>query len=273
MPVRERILETPSGKIHYWISRAETSEKWLVFLPGLTADHHLFDRQMEYFAGRCNCLVWDAPAHGKSRPFELNFTMDDMARRLHEILRQEQVQAPVLVGQSLGGYVAQVYMELYPGEAEGFISIDSCSLKRKYYTSWELWLLKRTKWMYLSFPWKLLKACAVMGTSVTAYGRSIMRRTVDSYEKKEYCALSDHGMRIFAEAVEAERTYEISCPVLLICGEKDFAGSAKRYNRRWTREEGRPLVWIPKAGHNANTDAPEEVNRLIQDCISGDWLH
>ena len=90
-----------------------------------------------------------------------------------------------------------------------------------------------------------------------------MRRTVDSYEKREYCALSDHGMRIFAEAVETERAYEIRCPVLLICGEKDFAGSAKRYNRRWSKEEGHPLVWIPKAGHIANTDAPEEVNRLI----------
>ena len=158
MPVQERIFETPSGKIHHWISRTETSKKWLVFLPGLTADHHLFDRQMEYFTGRCNCLVWNAPAHGKSRPFDLNFTMDDMARWLHEILCHEQVQAPVLVGQSLGGYVAQVYMELYLNEASGFISIDSCSLKRKYYTRWELWLLKRTKWMYLGFPWKLLKA-------------------------------------------------------------------------------------------------------------------
>lgn len=263
MPVREKTLETASGKIHYWVSRAENCEKWLIFLPGLTADHHLFDLQMEYFTGCCNCLVWDAPAHGKSRPFDLNFTMDDMARWLHEILCHEQVQAPVLVGQSLGGYVAQVYMELYPGEAEGFISIDSCSLKRKYYTRWELWLLKRTKWMYLGFPWKLLKACAIMGTSVTACGRKIMCRTVDSYEKREYCALSDHGMRIFAEAVETERAYEINCPVLLFCGKKDFAGSARRYNRRWTREEGHPLVWIPKAGHNANTDAPEEVNRLI----------
>jgi len=68
MPVQERILETPSGKIHYRVSRAENNEKWLVFLPGLTADHHLFDRQMEYFASLCSCLVWDAPAHGNPAP-------------------------------------------------------------------------------------------------------------------------------------------------------------------------------------------------------------
>lgn len=269
---QERMFETPSGRIHYWVSRAQNDGRWLVFLPGLTADHRLFDRQMEYFSGRCNCIVWDAPAHGKSRPFKLDFTMDDMAHWLHEILLGEQVLAPVLVGQSLGGYVAQTYMELYPGEASGFISIDSCSLKRKYYTAWELWLLKRTKWMYLSFPWKLLKTCAVRGTALSAYGREIMRWTVDSYEKKEYCALSDHGMRIFAGAVEAKRSYEISCPVLLVCGEKDCAGSARRYNRRWAGEDGHSLAWIPNAGHNANADQPDEVNCLIEDCLSGDWI-
>lgn len=270
MNVQEKIFETPSGTIHYWTSRAENNGKWLVFLPGLTADHRLFDKQMEYFAGRCNCIVWDAPGHGKSRPFGLTFSMDDMARWLHEILLEEQAYAPVLIGQSLGGYVAQVYMELYPGETAGFISIDSCSLKRKYYTGWELGLLKHTKWMYMSFPWRLLRYCAVMGTSVSDYGREIMRKTVDSYEKKEYCALSAHGSCIFAEAVEAERSYEIICPVLLICGKKDYAGSAIRYNKRWTKEEGHPLVLIAGAGHNANTDQADGVNRLIEDFLWGD---
>ena len=34
-------------------------------------------------------------------------------------------------------------MEIFPYSASGFVSIDSCSLKRKYYTWWELALLKR----------------------------------------------------------------------------------------------------------------------------------
>ena len=263
MPVQERILETPSGKIHYWISRTENSEMWLVFLPGLTADHHLFDQQMEYFTGRCNCLVWDAPAHGKSRPFELNFTMDDMARWLHEILRHEQACAPVLVGQSLGGYISQVYMALYPGAVRGFVSIDSCSLRRVYYTGWELAMLKHTERMYLSIPWNLLKAWGIAGTAKSTYGRAVMADMLADYEKREYCALADHGFRIFAQAVEAERDYTLRCPTLLICGTRDQAGSAKRYNKRWTELEGHRMVWLPGAGHNANTDLPETVNLHI----------
>ena len=56
----------------------------------------------------------------------------------------------------------------------------------------------------------------------------------------------------------------IIIPVLLLCGEKDGAGSAKSYNRRWAKQDGHPLIWLKGAGHNSNTDAPEEVNRRIE---------
>ena len=107
-----------------------------------------------------------------------------------------------------------------------------------------------------------------MGTATSEYGRNIMRKTWSAYDKIEFCELADFGYRILMEAVEADLPYDITCPALLICGEKDMAGSAKSYNRRWTKQDGIPLVWIKGAGHNANTDAPEEVNRLIRDFVS-----
>ena len=68
-------------------------------------------------------------------------------------------------------------------------------------------------------------------------------------------------------AMEADLPYVIDCPALLICGEKDQAGSAKSYNRRWAKKEGLPLHRIRDAGHNSNTDKPEEVNRIIRDFV------
>jgi pimeloyl-ACP methyl ester carboxylesterase len=64
--------------------------------------------------------------------------------------------------------------------------------------------------------------------------------------------------------MEADLPYELRCPALLLCGEKDHAGSCIRYNRAWHKKTGIPLVWIPDAGHNSNTDAPDEVNRRIE---------
>lgn len=239
-------------------------------LPGLTADHHLFDKQVEHFEGRYNCFVWDAPAHGSSRPFRLEFYMDDLTGYLHDIFQKEGITGPVLIGQSLGGYISQAYMERFPGEAAGFVSVDSCPLERKYYTGMEIAMMKHTKAMYMSFPWKLLVKLGSDGTASSPYGRELMRRTMLSYRKEEYCSLADHGYRLLSAAIEACRDYTIHCPALLLCGEKDNAGSAKRYNRAWTKRTGFPLVWLQGAGHNSNTDAPGEVNRLIDKFIEED---
>lgn len=262
--MEEREYRTRLGTIHYWVSHGEGTP--LVFLPGLTADHRLFEKQLSAFEGRYPLLVWDAPGHGASRPFRLDFSLDSKAVWLRAILRQERFSKPVLIGQSMGGYVAQCFMERFPGSLAGFVSIDSAPLKRKYITQAELWLLKRTGLIYRPYPWKALQK-AGLGVSTTDYGRSLMARMMGEYTKPEYVDLTVHGFRILAQAIERDRPYEIDCPCLLLCGEEDRAGSAKSYNRRWAEEEGLPLVWLPGAGHNSNTDDPERVNTLIEDFV------
>mgnify|MGYP000127504701 CR=1 FL=1 len=42
--MKEKTYQTPCGTIHYWVSVSHPDEITLVFLPGLTADHRLFDK-------------------------------------------------------------------------------------------------------------------------------------------------------------------------------------------------------------------------------------
>ncbi len=264
----EKTYMTPCGAIRYWTNDILPGRRTLVFLPGLTADHRLFDKQLEAFEDTFNVIVWDAPGHGESRPFRLDFTLMDKAEWLHSILEKEGAERPVLVGQSMGGYVAQCFMQKYPGETGGFVSIDSAPLKRRYVTAAEIWMLRRTEPMYRAYPWKALKRTGAKGCSVTEYGRKLMESFIDSYTRDEYCALSGHGMRMLADAMAADLPYVIDCPAVLICGTEDRAGSAKRYNRVWAEKEGLPLRWIEGAGHNSNTDRPDEVNGIIRELVS-----
>lgn len=260
----ERELSTDDGVVCYWVSSNGDCAPQLVFLPGLTADHRLFDKQIEHFESQANCLVWDPPSHGLSRPFKLDWSMDDLARLLRAVLQREGFAHPVLVGQSMGGYVAQAYIDLYPGETAGFISIDSCPLQRAYYTAAELWALKRTRAIYQPIPWKILLDIGSRGCATSAYGQELMRRMMGDYSKREYIDLAVCGYGALAEAVLADRPYRIDCPALLVCGERDAAGSARRYNRAWAKRTKLSVAWIEGAGHNSNTDAPEYVNRLIE---------
>lgn len=276
--MKQQYLNTEKGTVCYWTpepSGAQASGPsdaqlpWLVFLPGLTADHRLFDKQIEYFDGTTtgkrivNCLVWDPPSHGASRPFDLDWSLDNLAHILREILEREGVSSPTLVGQSMGGYVSQAYLDLFPDGARAFVSIDSCPLKRRYYKSLELWMLRHTKLMYLSFPWKTLVSLGSKGNGTTPYAQALMKSMMLDYDKQEYCALAAHGLRVLADAVQADRPYDIPCPVLLMAGEEDRAGSAKRFNCDWEEFGGYNVHWIPGAGHNSNCDAPDTVNALI----------
>ncbi len=233
-----RSFDAGIGAVAYWVDAvAGPDAPWLVFLPGLTADCTLFDAQIARFSGKVNCFVWDAPAHGLSRPYPLDFTMNDLARILHDILESEAIERPVLVGQSLGGYISQAFIDLYPGETAGFIAIDSAPLKRKYYPTWEVKALRHTKGMYQVIPWGLLKTWGSLSVATTERGRS---------------------------AIEAEGAYDIDCPMLLLCGERDHAGDVKVFNRRWASGEHASLVWVPHAGHNSNVDNPDFVNEQIE---------
>ena len=263
----EKTFETQCGTIHYWIRKdAEVSTPSLVFLPGLTADHRLFNKQIEYFEGKYPVFVWDAPGHAASWPFNFSFSLQDKARWLDGILAREDMQAPIIVGQSMGGYVGQVYAQLFPEKLEGFISIDSAPLQRSYLTAMELWLLKRMEPVYRYYPWKSLLKTGTNGVAMSEYGRKLMREIMMVYDgdKARYAKLSGHGFKILAEAIEADLPYEIKCPALLICGEKDYAGSCIRYNKAWHKKTGIPIEWIKGAGHNSNTDRPEQIDRLIE---------
>lgn len=265
----ESIYMTPCGSIHYFINMIDKQKITLVFLPGLTADHRLFEKQIEYFEKKQNVFVWDAPSHALSRPFTYNYSLSDKARWLHEIFEKEEIHNPVIIGQSMGGYLGQMYMELYPDKVKGFISIDSAPLQKAYMTGIEIWLLERVEPLYKLYPWKALLRDGSKGCAETEYGQKLMRDMMMVYDSdhKEYARLAGFGYKMLAEAIKADLPYCISCPTLLICGEKDKAGSAKSYNRKWHQKEGLPLKWIKNAGHNSNTDQPDEVNRLIEEFI------
>lgn len=265
----EKTFKTTLGTIHYWVNIVDAEKPTLVFLPGLTADHRLFDKQIEYFERRYNVFVWDAPGHAASWPFEFDFDLADKARWLDEILTAENISSPVIVGQSMGGYVGQMYSQLYPEKLKGFVSIDSAPLQRKYVTAVEIWLLKKMEPVYLYYPWKSLLKMGSNGVATSEYGRKLMHDIMMTYDgdQKRYSKIAGHGYRILAEAMEKDLPYEIKCPALLICGEKDHAGSCIRYNKAWHKNTNIPIEWIKDAGHNSNTDKPELVNGLIEKLV------
>ena len=246
------------GRTYYWTERGD-SPLTLVFLPGLTANHHLFDRQTEAFFGRYGIIVWDAPAHGKSRPYQ-DFSYAHAAEELQGILDAEGVERAVLIGQSAGGFVAQSFYKKHADRVAGILAIGTCPYHPAYYSRSDLFWLRQTRWMFRLYPDGVLRRAIARMCASTRRARENMLEMLSDYTRDELCDLMYTG---FAGFIPEICEMDIRCPVWLLVGEHDRTGKVMAYNKRCSQREGYPLHIIRGAAHNANDDQPERVNALL----------
>ena len=254
----EKSILSQRGRTYYWTNK-RNSPFSLVFLPGLTANHHLFDRQTEVFREQYNILVWDAPAHGKSRPYQ-DFSYAHAAEELKSILDIEGITRVVLIGQSAGGFVAQSFYKKYADMVEGIFAIGTCPYNPSYYSKSDLFWLRQTKWMFRLYPDRVLRNTMAKMCGSTQRARENMLNMLADYTKDELCTLMYIG---FAGFIPEISEMNIQCPVWLLVGEHDKTGKVMAYNKMCHKKEGFPLHIIEGAAHNANDDQPKRVNELI----------
>ena len=264
--MEKQILQTEKGNVVYWQSSSwDAGRETLFFLHGLTADHSMFDDQIAAFEAEYNLLTWDTPAHGASRPFG-TFDFGDTSYYMKQILNKHSVSQVVLIGQSLGGYLAQSFLKRYPGRVKGFVSIDSTPYGSDYYSKFDIWILKQVEWMARLYPLQWMKKAMAKQVSATQKSYDSMMQMLSPYGKQELCHLMGLG---YAGFLDDNCELKIPCPVLLILGEKDKTGKVRLYNKEWAKKTGYPLKIISGAAHNVNVDKPEEVNACIHDFLSG----
>lgn len=262
----EKILHSESGNVHYWISNTIRKESLsLFFLHGLTASHDLFVNQIGYFEKDYNVIVWDAPAHGMSRPYH-DFSYEKAANDVIKILKENKIDSAVLIGQSMGGFIAQSVIKRFPEYVKAFVSIDSTPFGEKYYSKIDRWILKHFEGMSKLYPDKSLRKAIAKQNTNSKHAYENMYNMVSVYDKDELCHLMAIG---YAGFMEDNCNLQINCPILLIVGEKDNTGKVRQYNKAWSNDINVPITWIRDAAHNSNDDQPEQVNRCIKEFLLG----
>lgn len=260
----EKSIKSDRGQVFYWIIENWSEQKeTLLFLHGLTANHTMFEKQIAFFKSEYNIIVWDAPGHGKSRLYE-DFSFANAVEGIKHILDENGVKRVVMLGQSLGGYFIQSFIQRYPEYVIAFVGIDTSPYGDGYYSFLDKWILRQVEWMAKLYPISVMKEAIARQSTATEAGRQNMREMLAFYDKKELC----HLMGIcYAEVLKENKDMKIECPVLLLLGEHDKIGKVKQYCKKWTEKTGYPLYMIRNAGHNSNVDNPEEVNQRIKEFL------
>ena len=258
--MRHETVTSDRGTVHYWSTEKQPSSHALVFTHGLTADHTMFAWQVEAFAPLHQVIVWDVPLHGASRPYH-PFSYANCAKELLAILDAEGITQAVLVGMSMGGYPSQMFAHQYPSRVAGLVAIDTTPFGLDYYSKGDVWWLQRVGRMAGWFPEALLKWSMAKSVSRSKAAYACMRRMLAPIGKADLIRQMELAYGGF---LRENADLHLSCPVLLILGDRDSTGKVSAYNLAWHQRTGYPLVKIPNAAHFSNADQPDAVNAAIK---------
>ncbi len=264
--VNGKELKTRRGTVYYWISRNKNPHtKCIVFTHGVTADHSMFEKQVEYFKQEYTVITWDVPLHGLSRPYS-NFTYENCAHDLMRILDQEKVDKIILVGMSMGGYPSQEFAFRYAERVEGFIALDTTPFGISYYSGLDIWWLKHVALLAKCFSANALRKSMAKSVSKTKYSYDKMIEMLATFTK---CQIIEQMDIAYGTFIKENKDISFSFPVLILLGEFDKIGKVSQYCQAWSKKEGYPLHIISNAAHFSNGDNPEQVNSEIQEFIGG----
>jgi len=265
MAMEKKIIHTENGDLYYWVGGNQSIDaRCIVFVHGMTADHSMFDKQVDHFSNEFKIITLDLPLHGKSR-YYMNFTFSNITDVLKNILTLENISKVILVGQSLGGYVCQEFGVRYPEKVKGFVGIDTTPFGHYYYSNWERFILSKIGLLSSMFPYKTLIKSISKGATRTDYAFNNMYSSVSKLSKDEIINIMNIA---YKELLKRTETVNFNFPVLLVIGEKDNTGNVKKYNKKWSTQSGYQLVVISDAAHNSNVDNYNDFNNVLSGFLS-----
>lgn len=263
--MEHKFIKSERGTVHYWISRnPDKSERCIVFTHGLTANHIMFEKQVDYFSGNHTVITWDVPLHGESRPYK-DFSYKNSAADLKEILDAENISRVILVGMSMGGYPSQEFAVQYPDRVMAFIAVDTTPFGLDYYSGSDRWWLRRVGSMAKWFPEKILKKSMAKSVSKTQYAYDLMLKMLGPSSKADIVEQMEIAYGGF---LKENKDVRFDFPVLILLGQYDRTGKVSQYCRAWAKKEGYPLRIIKHAAHFSNADNYVDVNNAINEFIS-----
>lgn len=98
-----------------------------VFLHGFLENSTMWNDLIDELSTSFKCITIDLPGHGKTGNLGYIHTIEDMADTVHVVLQKLKAEKTLIIGHSMGGYVALAYAEKYPEKLSSLILLNSTS--------------------------------------------------------------------------------------------------------------------------------------------------
>jgi 3-oxoadipate enol-lactonase len=236
----------------------------LLFLHGVGGSHAVWDRQLTYFSARGHrATAWDQPGYG-GRPAVEPYDLETIAAALRGEIDKPGAEPVVLVGHSMGGFVAQEGYARFPQLIKALVLCFTSaafggtgSEFARQFVAARIGPLDEGKSM----------ADIAARLMPTMRGAKSIPGGIEQAER----VMAAVPPATYRKAVQLLTTFDrrallpqISVPTLLIAGSDDRTAPASVMERMAAKIPGAEFVTLAGCGHLGPMDQPEEFNEVLR---------
>ena len=247
------------------ISDTEKNARTIVLLHGYLETLDVWDEFVKQIAPQFRVLRIDLPGHGLSGTKPDINTMDFSAEVLHEVFQKCAIQDAVLVGHSMGGYVAQAFAANYLNHVRGLVFFHSTpnpdSEEKKKEREREIALIREGK-LHLLAKQSFSRMFADDNKMHLKEKITALEEIAEIHEPAGIAACLE-GMKHRPDRNEWLQSF--NKPLLLVFGEKDdyiTKEAAQNLANKFSRSQ---VLWLKNSGHNGFIEEPETVAEKLID--------
>jgi 3-oxoadipate enol-lactonase len=233
----------------------------IVFLHGVGGDHATWRPQLRHFAAGYRCFAWDMPGYGASPALEMSFPA--LAAALAQLLDALALPKVHLVGQSLGGMIAQEFAASFAGRLLSLTLVATSPAFGRADKDWQqkfiddrIGVLERGATMPQLARGNVQR---IVGPGADPAGVEIAvgctaNMPVESYKQ---------AVRMILGFDRRDALPNIKVPTLAIAGALDQVAPAPMMEKMAARIPGARFVAVPDAGHLINLERPDAFNAAL----------
>jgi 3-oxoadipate enol-lactonase len=259
-----------NNSLTHYIDIGISTAQAVVFIHGFPFTHKMWmfpGGQTEALSGTNRLVAYDVRGHGESEIGQGIFTVEFFVDDLIAIMDHLKIRQAILVGLSMGGYIALRAIERHANRVKALVLCDTKaepdSNEGKIKRSAGIKTI-RTDGTRV-FAEEFMKNAVAPESLETK--PEVVRNLQSMIERTAPISLCGTLVALAARTDSVPMLKSISCPTLILHGEKDALISLADAKSLKEKIPNAELQLIPKAGHMSNVENPEEFNRHLVDFI------
>lgn len=241
---------------------------------GYGEDSRIWNNQIDTLSAICQLIVLDLPGSGQSvltqkgvSEWLPELSIDDLAECIHEIVHAEDLAPAIVLGHSMGGYIALAFANHYPNHLKALGLVHSTAFADT--DEKKSVRLKSMEFIRENGGYALFKTTMVnlFGEAFRIAAPEKVQELVDATKAFDPKVLIAYTRAMMQRPDHSELLRYLPKPVLFVAGPEDIAAPIADLEQQATIPNKSYLKVMEGVGHMGMLESPEEMNRHLSGFI------